>query len=105
MATLTQLYNARHSNELRTKTESAILLTSKYVQAEDPGVTSHAQRLACANACLRNESYLEQIVNVMMFEVGTNDSIASDILAATDNDIKWVVDNIFTSTSLLFPPA
>lgn len=105
MATLVQLYNARHSADLRVRAESAILKASKGVQIEDVGVTNHAERLLCANACLCDESYLQKIVNAMMFEVGTNDTIANNVTAALDSDIQWVVDSAFTAMSVQLPPA
>lgn len=105
MATLIQLYNARHSNELRSLTESAILRASKAIQIESAGTAYHAERLACANSCLRDDSYLNQITNAMMFETGTNDTIASNLTAVNDNDVQWVVDTAFTGVALQNPPA
>lgn len=105
-ATLFQMHNARHSTSLRAKTESAILKTSKYViEVETSGTTNHTERLAMAKKCLRDSDYLDQIVSTAMYDVGSNDDIATDAESATDSDIQYVVDLVYTDIALNFPPA
>lgn len=104
-ATLSQIHSARHSSELRAKTESAILVASNNVRNEAPATTNHAERVACANACFTDETYLSTIVSAMMFFIGTNDTIASDIAGATDNDIQFVVDSYYTEIAIAYQPA
>jgi hypothetical protein len=105
MATLIQIYNARRSNELKARTESALLVASGDVQNEDPGITNHAERLAMANACLSNEAYLQECLNLTMYSVATNANIAADPDAATDNDIQFVVNSQYTNIALNNPPS
>jgi hypothetical protein len=105
MATLAQIHNARVSSDLVTKVESAILVASRDIRAEDVATASHATRIAMANKCFTNDVYLQQIVSAMMFYVGTNDTIAANLSGATDNDIQFVVNSIYTDISIVFPPA
>lgn len=105
MATFIQKYNARHNASLRAKTEQAILKLSTDVRNEDPGTTSHAERLACANACYTNKTYLSEMLEAFMYDVGANDTIAGDPDSALDGDIEFVVSGAYTVQALAHPPA
>lgn len=99
MATLIQIHNARHHSTLRSRTEAAVLIASEVVRNEATSVADHAVRLAAANKCLTQEDYLSKFTNMTMFSIGTNDSIAVDPEGATDNDVKWVTETMYTNTA------
>lgn len=104
-ATLDQIHNARVDNSLITKTESAVLVASRDIINEDPGTADHAVRIAAANACFTNETYLQEFLHGMMYYISTNDTIASNPAGATDGDIQFVVNGNYTIVATAFPPA
>jgi hypothetical protein len=105
MATLLQIYNTRTHPNLKVRTSSALLTYAKTIQAESVETLHHAERLAMANACLGNETYLQLITSAAMFEIGTNPTIAADPDNADDNAILYVVNNSLDNLALQHPPA
>lgn len=105
MATLVQIHNARYNSDLIARSEAALMVASGDVQNEDPGTANHAERLAMANACLSNGTYLAECTSLAMFSVATNATIAADPDNATDNDIQFVVNSVYTNIAVNNPPA
>jgi len=100
MATLEQVYNARHLHSLECRVESAVLLQSLVVLAEPPATVNHAERMYSADMCLTDAEYLGKFVSRLMISASANDAIASDPSGVADALIQAGVDSLYTSVAL-----
>lgn len=89
MATLQEYYDLYVNPEnLKNRTQSAMLKLAAYIMIEADTVEHHARRLQWArNTMADNDKYLEEIWTAVAY----NATIAASGESATDNDIEYVV--------------
>lgn len=105
MCTFLQRSNARRDSSLIARTEAALLMQCRVVRSESEQTPSHADRLACANACCVDEAYRSAVLSAAMVEIAASASIAANPGAALDADIEAVIGEAFTMLALTNAPA
>lgn len=94
MATLLEVYETVLSEQaqgLRNRTMAATLTAAGYIMVEDDQTVNHAARLAWAQATLASLESLRAASDRMYMAVAGNGTIQQAGLAATDNDLNYVV--------------
>lgn len=93
MATYNELRSMFTHDDLRTRTEVAVVIAAEGIFSEDPAIVGHAERLVWAKSVI--QSPVESAAAVVLLMLAANKSATVEqISTASDSTIQAKVDSV-----------